>query len=281
MMKNLRTRCEERGCAEVRRGSGATNRLCRQRLLLLSFLCLASAVGAMLASASYPSRLKASASSGCVGDCNDDGVVTVDEIVLLVNIVLGVAPISSCPTLAGPPDVADIVLAINAALTGCAETPTPSPSSTPTVTPTSIVTTFELAEGSTITRATGETTPIEEPLTGSFTLVLDRNEPQFLIFYFTALDFSSLGSTVTLANQEAETRMSLDCPSALAFVEVNVFIDEAFFKVSGEATFTNDCSFYVSAIEPFDLCTNFSECDEIKAGTQSGYVLRIVPVPRT
>jgi hypothetical protein len=35
----------------------------------------------------------------CTGDCNGDGIVTVDEIIKAVNIVLGNAPFSSCPAL--------------------------------------------------------------------------------------------------------------------------------------------------------------------------------------
>jgi len=261
-------------------GSQGTRFSFSRRVGGIALMCLTSMGAGIFVLSSQP-RMVYAGSPGCVGDCNDDGVVTVDEIVLLVNIVLGISPISSCPTLTEPPDVADVVLAINAALTGCAEMSTPTPSPTPTVTPTSIVTTFELAEGSTITRSTGDTTPIEEPLTGSFTLVLDHYEPQSLIFFITALEFRSEQSIVTLANGERETDMSFDCPSALAHVAANVFIDSEFFIASGITTFINDCSFHVSAIEPFDLCTNIqniSQCDEIKAGSRSGYVLGIIPV---
>ncbi len=37
--------------------------------------------------------------SEMLGDCNDDGVVTVDELILAVNIALGLAPVSSCQIL--------------------------------------------------------------------------------------------------------------------------------------------------------------------------------------
>jgi hypothetical protein len=58
----------------------------------------------------------------CAGDCNDDGTVTVDEILTLVNIALGNADATACPN--GIPsgaqvDVALILTAVNNALHGC------------------------------------------------------------------------------------------------------------------------------------------------------------------
>jgi hypothetical protein len=60
---------------------------------------------------------------GCVGDCNGDGSVTVDEIVTMVNIALGMANVSTCT--AGDSDgsgsitVDEIITATNNALNGC------------------------------------------------------------------------------------------------------------------------------------------------------------------
>jgi len=89
------------------------------------------------------------AAAACVGDCNGDGAVTVDELVIMVNVALGAAPASSCA--AGDADnngditIDEIVAATNNALSTCAlppATPTatqPQATSTPTqpqVTPT-------------------------------------------------------------------------------------------------------------------------------------------------
>jgi hypothetical protein len=57
----------------------------------------------------------------CAGDCNDDGTVTVDEILTMVNIALGNADATACPN--GIPsgaqvDVALILTAVNNALNG-------------------------------------------------------------------------------------------------------------------------------------------------------------------
>ena len=62
--------------------------------------------------------------SGCTGDCNGDGDVTVDEIVTGVNIALGSLPVSNCLAMDesgdGEVTVDEILRAINAALNGCA-----------------------------------------------------------------------------------------------------------------------------------------------------------------
>lgn len=61
--------------------------------------------------------------SGCVGDCNGDNTVTVDEIVRMVNIALGTQELSLCLAADGNGDgqvtVDEIVQAVNNALNGC------------------------------------------------------------------------------------------------------------------------------------------------------------------
>jgi hypothetical protein len=58
----------------------------------------------------------------CDGDCNNDGQVTIDELLTLVDIALGNARPSACPN--GVPsgaevDIALILQAVNNALNGC------------------------------------------------------------------------------------------------------------------------------------------------------------------
>lgn len=80
----------------------------------------------------------------CVGDCNGDGVVTVDEILIGVNIALGNLDVSACENFDANGDgqvtVDEILTAVNNALNGCPEVPattTPHPTtSLPTSTPT-------------------------------------------------------------------------------------------------------------------------------------------------
>jgi hypothetical protein len=60
----------------------------------------------------------------CTGDCNGSGEVTIPELITLVNIALGNAPVADC--LAGDRDqsgtvtVDELIAAVNRALEGCA-----------------------------------------------------------------------------------------------------------------------------------------------------------------
>lgn len=91
----------------------------------MSIARLTALVLAMLALSS-----RAHASGTCIADCNYDGSVTVNELITGVNIVLGTDLITSCPALlceAGPPvPVTCLVQAVNAALSGCVNVPTPT-----------------------------------------------------------------------------------------------------------------------------------------------------------
>jgi hypothetical protein len=84
----------------------------------------------------------AAAAQTCVGDCNGDGEVSIDELILAVNIALGAAPLSECPNLddgQGMVGVDRLITAVNGALCNCqdcgAPTPTPTGEATPTSTP--------------------------------------------------------------------------------------------------------------------------------------------------
>ncbi len=63
--------------------------------------------------------------AACVGDCAGDGEVTVDELLIMVNIALGSAQVDTC--LAGDKDgngevtIDEILLSVNNALNGCAQ----------------------------------------------------------------------------------------------------------------------------------------------------------------
>src|ERR1700687_5565534 len=94
----------------------------RIRVLLLAVTCIVAARPAMYANA------------GCRGDCDGSGTVTIDDLVTMVNVALGLATLSACP--AGDADgsgtitVDEIIVAVNSALAGCA-----APTATPTALP--------------------------------------------------------------------------------------------------------------------------------------------------
>src|SRR5258706_10742895 len=59
----------------------------------------------------------------CSGDCAGDGEVTVDELIVGVNIALGTGSLSQCTSLDSSGDgevtVDELIAAVNQALTGC------------------------------------------------------------------------------------------------------------------------------------------------------------------
>jgi hypothetical protein len=68
--------------------------------------------------------------SACLGDCNGDGTVSVDELVRGVNIALGTQPLDACLVFDGDENlvvtVNELITAVNNALNGCPVEPTPS-----------------------------------------------------------------------------------------------------------------------------------------------------------
>jgi hypothetical protein len=59
----------------------------------------------------------------CAGDCDGSGDVTVNELITMVNIALGNAPLSNCPIGdadgSGDITINEILAAVNNALSGC------------------------------------------------------------------------------------------------------------------------------------------------------------------
>jgi hypothetical protein len=80
----------------------------------------------------------------CGGDCNQDGVVTVDELVRGIGIALGTPPLAACRTADADNDqvvtIDEILSAVIHALDGCPLRLTPSLPPTPSPTPTPIAT---------------------------------------------------------------------------------------------------------------------------------------------
>lgn len=86
----------------------------------------------------------------CPGDCNGNGAVAIDELILGVRISLGDAPLAQCPAFDVTPDgelrIDELIRGVGSAATGCPATPTPTPSltatpsATPTDTPTAVST---------------------------------------------------------------------------------------------------------------------------------------------
>src|SRR5436309_1345769 len=63
------------------------------------------------------------AAQSCTGDCDGSGDVTVNELIVGVNIALGNSPVSACPVFdqdnSGEVTVDELLKAVNNALNGC------------------------------------------------------------------------------------------------------------------------------------------------------------------
>ena len=80
-----------------------------------------------------------SAAPACDGDCDDDGQVRVEELILGVQIALGGTDLDRCAAADrdrnGVISIADLLAAVEVSLFGCAATPTVAATATPTPTP--------------------------------------------------------------------------------------------------------------------------------------------------
>lgn len=81
--------------------------------LLLSLFCVAS----------WPAGPAWAQSGTCTGDCNSDGAVTVDELIMGVNIALGSMSLDQCPQFdpggTGAVSIDDLILGVSNGLAGC------------------------------------------------------------------------------------------------------------------------------------------------------------------
>lgn len=78
-----------------------------------------SATATLTASPSPTLTATATVQPACVGNCNDDNGVTVDELLTGVSIALGSASVDACPAFAAPVTVDTILAAVNNAASGC------------------------------------------------------------------------------------------------------------------------------------------------------------------
>lgn len=91
---------------------------------------------ALAASALLVLTLRPAEATGvCVGDCSQDGDVTVNELIAMVNVALGSIEVSACTSGDtngdGAISINEIVTGVNNALNGCSAPPTPTPTGGP------------------------------------------------------------------------------------------------------------------------------------------------------
>ena len=122
----------------------------------------ASVALAVMASVAVAQRATA-----CIGDCNGDGEVTVNELVTGVNIALDNAGVDACPSFDRNGDstvtVDEILSGVNALLAGCPATPTRTPNATVSATVHASVTPAATATATASATATGTPTDTASP----------------------------------------------------------------------------------------------------------------------
>lgn len=126
-----------------------------------------SAAGALAALiiAALPHAHPAQAGSGaCIGDCAGDGQVTINDLILGVNIALGAPDVSACAALDADGNQAvtieELLGAVNAALNGCPGEP---PTATPTVASTETPATPTVTTPTAVATPTATVPPTAEP----------------------------------------------------------------------------------------------------------------------
>jgi hypothetical protein len=223
----------------------------------------------------------------CVGDCNGDGRVTVDEILTGINIDLGNTPVSACPAFSCPPctvlsclpGVECLLEAVHNALDGC---PMPVPTPTPTL---SIR--YQLVEGSTIayTAPTPGASPVIEVLSGTFvTVVLP---PQCcnvdVALAVTSFDFESSHFSVTgTVGGISATTVSPSAEMSLT----GTINGQAFDQMIGSGPLPIQGVRFPPVLTDMVICEAVPlgqsvSCEDIRNGVGSGYTLTFFAVPQS
>ena len=145
----------------------------------------------------------APAKAQCVGDCNGNGMVQINELILGVNIALGTFPISMCPSFDcqnnGTVPINCLIQGVNNALNGCPVGPTPTGTMAGTAT-------------ATITVTPGEPTPTVTPeagcplAAGAYTTT-QISGGKLKVYTFQPFDFPAGGSIV----QDVKAATLPDC----------------------------------------------------------------------
>lgn len=224
--------------------------------------CAASSLRPDAASASVAESAEP---PSCFGDCNGDGTVTIDEVVLLVSSALGNTVQRGCPLLPNRPHIAEIGGAVNSLLFGCPNTIT-----------------YELADESqiAISQRSGEQLVIvHEPLTGTFTLVPVEPPPvknTLFYYYISQLDFRGATANVhaVYGNLSAST-LELEYVAASIVTTING---------TGAQLFGSGPAAAFPAMVQLELCgvpdpQHGASCETIREGQEEGYIITIEAVP--
>lgn len=223
----------------------------------------------------------------CFGDCETSGTVDVSDLVLLVNIALGSAPVTACAGIVDPPGIDDLLRAVNTSLSHC---------------PVSI--TYRLTDASTIivSDGSGFPAPTPQPLAGQFTVTVSTDlMPNTLIgLTIKRVSFNATGVAVN----EGELTSNPNCsypqpdlgygcitantinPPPVTYASAFLSINGQFSELVGGGPFEGN-----PYLPPYDgstppppfnhltLCSAYPFCEDIRSGAAAGYVLTLFAAP--
>jgi hypothetical protein len=158
----------------------------------------------------------------CIGDCDGDGGVSIEELVSGIDITLGNLPPSACAAFACGSVAASISCAVRAvrnALDGC-QAPTSTP--TPTPLPAGGIR-YRLRRDSSLTTFYGNGVSLLEPLSGEFVAVpvAPSGEGVLLRFAVESLDFRSQSAVISGSGQLESTDAAEDAVTMTLALRLN------------------------------------------------------------
>src|SRR5262245_55672353 len=105
-------------------------RACVRSWRSIAYVLFALILSPAFISMSHAAALPRGVAATCVGDCDDSGTVTVDELVKGVRIALGALPLAQCARFDcnndGQVTIGCLITAVSASLKGCASQPSPT-----------------------------------------------------------------------------------------------------------------------------------------------------------
>jgi hypothetical protein len=236
--------------------------------------------------------------ASCIGDCNDDELVVVPEIVTGVNIALGRADVDACAAFACNGADVDVyvncgVAAVRNALEGC-PTLVPSPTSTPRATstpPPTVTVVYDLIEGSMMlaSSATPSSLPIVEPLSGSLLATVDCGNPleciavrgPNVLFAMTIISIAFESTHFTFVGSGSIEALSFYPQVAYAGARLLNAGEEFAAAGQGAIDYPGD---FPPRFNDLEVCGGDASyvvsCDAIRRGVEGGYILTLVAVPR-
>lgn len=121
------TECAANDCCQVHEPGGCTRSACEDCVCETDGPCCSGGVWDQQcsneAATTCADACACTVTAPCAGDCDNDGQVTVNNLITAVNIALGNASLDTCTAIdtdgSGDVTVNELIQAVNAALNGC------------------------------------------------------------------------------------------------------------------------------------------------------------------